>query len=462
MSLILPLIPLLLSLVLILLTRKIAISLLGGFLLGALLYKWGAWGELPVYLWETCRGALLNPWHYSALIFTALLGGFATLLREGGGLARLFQNVDTRRGLELRTIGLGLLCFFDGLASGVIIARVVRPVADRLRVPREKVAYLADTTSSAVACLAPISTWIAMQLGLIGAVLADRGLALSPYGLFLHSIPLNFYCVLSLLLAIGLAMAGRDYGPMRHAKRSARRPAEHLIPPTRLRVPLIGIGTLLVGIPVLYYMMGTEALLPFSWAKLADALGSNAGPTVFICMGGISIAVLLALPPYGADRMAAKALAAGKGIGTMVVPLLVLISAWLFGAVIKDLGLATQLAQLMGDAPDLRWLPALTFLLGCVLSFCTGTSWGTMALLFPLAFGALGAVDDALFIEAAPLLIAAIFSGSVFGDHCSPYSDTTIVSAAAAGCSPYQHVRTQLPYALTAGAGALLLFLLCA
>ena len=456
----LPLLPLLLSLVLILLTRRIALSLTGGFLLGALLHKWRAWEELPLYLWETFQAALLNPWHYSALIFTALLGGFAAMLREGGGLARLFQDVDTRRGLELRTIGLGVLCFFDGLASGVIIARVVRPVADRLGLAREKVAYLADTTSSAIACIAPISTWIAMQLGLIGAVLAERDLAVSPYGLFLSSIPLNFYCLLSLILALILALTGRDYGPMRHAKRSASQTSERLVDPVPLGVPLVAIGTLLVGIPLLYYLLGTESILPLSFTKLADALGSNAGPTVFITMGIISIITLLLLPPYGRNRLANKATAAAKGIGTMVLPLLVLLSAWLFGGVIKDLGLAAQLSALLGEAPPLRWLPALVFGVGCLLSFCTGTSWGTMALLFPLAFGALSGLEDAALIEAMPLLIAAIFSGSVFGDHCSPYSDTTIVSAAAAGCTPYQHVRTQLPYALTAGAGALLLFLL--
>ena len=247
---------------------------------------------------------------------------------------------------------------------------------------------------------------------------------------------------------------------MRHAKRSASQTSERLIDPVPLGVPLVAIGTLLVGIPLLYYLLGTESILPLSFTKLADALGSNAGPTVFITMGIISIITLLLLPPYGRNRLANKATAAAKGIGTMVLPLLVLLSAWLFGGVIKDLGLAAQLSALLGEAPPLRWLPALVFGVGCLLSFCTGTSWGTMALLFPLAFGALSGLEDAALIEAMPLLIAAIFSGSVFGDHCSPYSDTTIVSAAAAGCTPYQHVRTQLPYALTAGAGALLLFLL--
>ena len=144
----------------------------------------------------------------------------------------------------------------------------------------------------------------------------------------------------------------------------------------------------------------------------------------------------------------------------MLKPLLVLLCAWLFGHVVKDLGLAVALGEVLAGAELVELLPVCTFILGCTLSFTTGTSWGTMALLFPVAFGALYELPDAELLSIFPVLVAAIFSGAVFGDHCSPYSDTTLVSAVAAGCDPYAHVKTQLPYALICGGCAALSFLL--
>ena len=448
--------PLILSLILIWITRRVMISLLSGFLLGALILKWGSLGSFFPYLFESLWSALKNPWHYSALIFTALLGGFAALLKEGGGLSRLFSSVSTKRDLELRTIGLGALCFFDGLASGVIIARVVRPVADRVRLSREKVAYLADTTSSAVACLAPVSTWIAMQLGLIGGVLEQRGLELSPYTVFLKSIPLNFYCLLSLVLALGLALTGFDYSTMKKAEPTANSATTPPQTNAKLAPALIGIIILLLSIPTLYYVLEAKPLLPVSYNKIITALGSGGGPVVFILAGLISVIALILLTTQIPFKH--RLTTTGKGIGMMLPPLLVLLAAWLFGSVMKDLGLANQLSALLGDHFSIRTLPVIIFLLGCLLSFTTGTSWGTMALLFPLAFGLLDSVETEQLLAVMPLIIASIFSGSVFGDHCSPYSDTTIVSAAAAGCSAYDHVKTQLPYALSAGAVAALFF----
>ena len=444
----LAIIPVILSLVLIITTKRTTVSLLSGFVLGALIFQWEDLTQLPAYLAETALNAISSPWHYSALIFTILLGGFGSLIQAGGGLQRLFHKTTSVRGLQLRTIGLGLLCFFDGLASGVIIARVVQPIADRIGLSREKLAYLADTTSSAIACIAPVSTWIAMQLGLIGTVLSARDLDTSPYALFLHSIPLNFYCLLSLVLAVGLAVTGYDYGPM--ARTSANKPeGKKSAAQSSLAPALISLIALLLSIPVLYYCFEVDALLPFSWGKLGSAMGGNSGPTVLIASGLGCLILLFFLSP--APQWKQKFSATALGMRNMLQPLLVLLCAWLFGAVIKDLGLAGTLSQLLGDSLSPRFLPLCTFLLGCLLSFTTGTSWGTMALLFPISFGLTEHLSDETFLSLAPILIAAIFSGSVFGDHCSPYSDTTIISASAAGCHPYDHVRTQLPYALSCG-----------
>lgn len=450
--------PVIVSLALILITRKTVIALLVGALIGAIIANFEAPSSIPNHLWNALYTSLKSDWHYSAIFFTICLGAFASLLEAGGGLNKIFKNVSTRKSLELRTIGLGLICFFDGLASSVLIARLVRPMADRLGLPREKVAYLADSTSSAIACIAPISTWIAMQLGLISVVLSERALEASPYSIFLKSIPYNFYCIFTLLLTITLALKGKDYGPMATAQPVAIPSEEEQPSKSNLTAPLLSICILLISIPVLYYIFETPSFFPISFTKLADAMGGSSGPKVFIWSGIISIiTVFLSTSNLTIKK---RALALGSGAKQMLIPMVVLIAAWIFGSILKDLGLAKNLSSLIGNYANLQLLPCIIFLLGCVLSFTTGTSWGTMALLFPIAFGLTSEIPNGQMLTLFPILIGAIFSGSVFGDHCSPYSDTTIVSAIAVDCEPFQHVKTQLPYALTCGMLAAIFFLI--
>ena len=450
--------PVIVSLLIILLTKRATLGLMSGFSVGAFIYIYHSSDvETFPYLRETFLKTISNPWHYSTLIFTLLLGGFASLLQRGGGLEKLFTNSLTTKGFQLRVMGLGLMCFFDGLANCLLIGKIGGPIADRLQVPREKIAYLADTTSSAVACLAPISSWIAMQLALIGAVLAERGITESPYSCFISSIPFNFYCLSSVALAI-FTIVTRDFGSMANAKphpysspdQSEAEKTRSIIPPT------LSIGVLLLSIPTIYYLLEIEQKLPITRDKLGTALGGDSGPIVFIITGFLSVVTLFLLSFKLSASQRSKAIF--LGIHQMLIPLTVLLSAWLFSAVLKDLGLGRLLSQLIGQSLHLQFTPVIVFSFGCLLSFTTGTSWGTMALMFPLVFGALVELPDETFMRALPLIIGAIFSGSVFGDHCSPYSDTTIVSAVATGCTPYDHVRTQLPYALISGVVSAILF----
>ncbi len=450
--------PVLFSLLLILSTRRTMISLLLGALLGVfILPNQSLSGFFSVFgniVWRE----LSNPWHYSALIFTVALGGFASLLQSSGGLGFFFHKVETKKQLELRVIGLGFLCFFDGLANSLLLGRLVRPVADRVGVSREKLAYLADTTSSSIACLAPVSTWIAMQLGLISVVLLERGIEISPYTIFLKSISLNFYCLFSLVLALLLSITGKDFGFMKKAK-----PVESLveaksIQETGLIKSLLAVGVLLLSIPILYYFFEEKVLLPVSLGKVINALGGGSGPKVFMISSILSLSVIFLLNYQ--IRVKERVTILFDGMRQMVMPLGVLLCAWLFGGVLQEHDLAGHLSDLLGDSLSVSFLPVAVFLLGCLLSFTTGTSWGTMALLFPIAFGFTSELTDGELLNLFPILVAAIFSGAVFGDHCSPYSDTTIVSSLAAGCSTYSHVNTQLPYALICGVLAALFFII--
>lgn len=457
--LIIAVLPVLFSLVLILFTRRTMVSLLLGALLGVIILPnqsfSGIFSVLANISWE----ALSNPWHYSALIFTIALGGFASLLQVSGGLGTFFHQVETKKQLELRVIGLGFLCFFDGLANSLLLGRLVRPIADKVGVSREKLAYLADTTASAIACLAPVSTWIAMQLGLISVVLVERGMEVSPYTIFLKSVPLNFYCLLSLALALLLTSTGKDFGFMKLAKPVESVGKVKLDQETGLLKSFLAVGVLLLSIPILYYFFEEKELLPVSVEKVINALGGGSGPQVFILASLLSVSVIFLLNHQMQIKERFSILF--DGMKQMIMPLGVLLCAWLFGGVLKEHELAPHLSNLLGDVLSLSLLPVCIFLLGCLLSFTTGTSWGTMALLFPIAFGFTGELSDGELLNLFPILVAAIFSGAVFGDHCSPYSDTTIVSSVAAGCSTYAHVKTQLPYALASGVLAALCFTVC-
>ena len=264
-SIFIALIPVIFSLVLIVITRKTVLSLLLGALIGSFLVNRDSLLGVPGYIFDSVVQALGNPWHYSALVFTISLGGVAALLQAGRGLSRLFSGVKSRRQLEVRSIGLGLLCFFDGLANSLLIGRLVRPEADRVGMSREKLAYIADTTSSAIACLAPVSTWIAMQLGLINKVFNERELSGSPYSIFLKSIPVNFYCLFSLLLLIGITLKGRDFGPMKNTVSKKPEGEDAEAPKGDLLPALYTIVILLLSVPALYYLMEVEVILPFSF-----------------------------------------------------------------------------------------------------------------------------------------------------------------------------------------------------
>lgn len=333
-----------------------------------------------------------------------------------------------------------------------------------------KLAYLADATGSAVACLAFVSTWIAFQLSMIREGYAAAGAGeVNAYGLFFRSVPANFYCWLALVLALVSGLRGFNPGPMGRAEAAARRgfrdraggrapEAQGEAAPTHAAFALIPILALTFLIPVSAYWIGAETLLPFTPRKFATAYGAAEVWVPQILVGTSLVAVVAAAV---ALRLARGRAAGGAGpaarlfVGGMrdlAGPILVLLAAWMLSGAIGRLGTADFLGEFMQGRIAPEWLPLAIFGLGALISFSTGTSWGTMAVLMPLAipviFTVAGGGDpvgrEALVVAA----VAAVFSGAVFGDHCSPFSDTTIIASIAAGVTPLDHVRTQLPFAL--------------
>ena len=404
------------------------------------------------------------------MLFTLILGGFVALVEAGGGLQGLVKKLlgsgrAPHRRMQTTVFGFGLLVFFDGLANTMLIGRLLRSAADRCGISREKLAYLADTTGSAVACLAFISTWIAFQLSMIreGFLLAGQG-DVSAYGYFFKSLPANFYCWFALMLALACIWQEFNPGSMGVAERAAReRPApfgpEEAVQAGHWGLAIIPIAVLTLSIPTLTYMIGSEALLPVSLSKFAKSYEKAEVYVPQILVASSILASLVAGFTYAVARQGSVAKSEVKvflsGVREIAGPVLILIAAWILGAAISQLGTATYLSESLQGHLPLALLPAGIFVLGALISFSTGTSWGAMGVLMPLAIPVIfsltvGVVD----LERERLVVAAIgavFSGAVFGDHCSPFSDTTIVASIASGVEPLDHVRTQLPFAMISG-----------
>jgi Na+/H+ antiporter NhaC len=345
----------------------------------------------------------------------------------------------------------------------MIVGRSLRRLAARAGVSGAKLAYLVDSTSAAVACVAVISTWIAFQLSMIQAGFEIAGLEVQAYRVFLHSIPLNFYCWFTIALLAVAIWRGWNPGPMARAERRAGEaraaepapaPATRAASPWRALGPLaILLGALLGGL----YLDGAERAWPPTWRGVAEALGNADAAVVLVGASALGCLAALALNPRGARGEPGIRIFAG-GILQLAIPVLILIGAWVLSSTLKPLGASEVIAGLLADRMPPGLFPLAVFATGTLVSFTTGTSWGTMGVLMPLALPVAlalsGATDPTGAHPVVAGTVAAVFSGAVFGDHCSPLSDTTIVSSIACGIEPLEHVKTQLPYALIAAGTA--------
>jgi Na+/H+ antiporter NhaC len=447
----------------IVLWREAVIGLACGVAAAALLLAGGdPLHALRLALAEHFFPALQGPWRVGALVFTLILGSFAGILERSGGFESLLQRVlargrDGSRKLLGGVYGVGLLCFFDGLASSLLTGRIARPLADRAGVSRERLAWVVDSTGSPVACVAFISTWIATQLSLIDQGLADAPFEVEPYALFFHSVPANAYCLLTLLL-VPLAIR-LDYQP-RTMRRHLALPAETTggsrFTETSPRVVIVPLVVLVAGILGGFPLLSDKAVNVLSIEGWKQAFSGDAGPYALV-FGSLAgwIAAMICFP-RARSHEAGKA--AVRGAASLLPALVVLVLAWTLGGMFGALGTTRHIAELLAAGTPVGWLPLAVFLTGAAMAFTTGSSWGTMGLLMPLALPASMAAASASGMTPdeirtmMPMVIAAVFGGATLGDHCSPFSDTTIVSALASGCKTTDHVVSQLPFAGIAAA----------
>ncbi len=474
--------PTALAVVLAIMLRQVVVALFAALWFGTwLIFRLDPVDSLLRIVDNYALKAVADDGRASILVFTLLLGGMIGVISRTRGARvmamQMQRRLHTRRRSQVATWFMGLIVFVDDYANALLVGTSMRPLFDRMKMSRAKLAFIVDATAAPVSSVALVSSWVGVELGYIEDQYRALGLAQDAYSVFLNSLVYRYYPFLILAFGLFIAMTGRDFGPMRLAEQAAASAVDEPAPKRQpksgaVRVPrgsqrlawLTGalplgvlIGTTMLGL----YFDGLGTL-----RAQAPDLGSGASLQAIFAHADATKALLwaslvgsiVALLTAAGTRMLSLADAMDawiEGIKSMVLACVVLVLAWSLSRVCRDLHTADFFIQLVGSLRTPAFLPAAIFLTSALIAFSTGTSWGTMAIVFPVAlplmFEVSGGSEHYLLA-----VISAILAGAVWGDHCSPISDTTIMAATAAGCRPAEHVRTQLPYALIVGAVAVI------
>ena len=437
----------------------------------------GIWHAFEHYL---IRHALLDTWRIEITAFVILISATVALARHSGGIQGLVDVVirycRTPRSARIGTAIAGLFIFFDDYLNCIIVGNTLRPLTDRYRVSRAKLAYIVDSTAAPLAGLAVFSVWIAFEITQIEEGLMAARLDLEPFAVFVQALPTRFYCIFTLFMVFALAWTGRDFGPMLEAERratsaSASKEDTDVVESLpgkqhRARYAIVPLGLTFLGMIVGLWWSGWEgagrpSLTAVGFAEYVRAiLGRTNSMWAFSRASalGLAVAVLLiaaarVMPP---GRIARTCVSSTRII---LKPIVILFLAWALGGACKDVGTAAYLVALFQEVVNPVGFGIVVFLLSCLIAFATGSSYSTMAILLPnivpLAFE-VGDASALTGIGLATIAVGAVLDGAIFGDHCSPISDTTILSALSSQCDTIEHVRTQMPYALTGMAVALI------
>lgn len=480
---ILSLLPPILAIALAFIARQVLLSLFCGVWLGSIFVfdyhpLLGFIKTVDTYLVK----ALADSSHAAILIFSMTLGGMVGVISKAGGTQGIVQKLSkfakNQRGGQLATWAMGVLIFFDDYANTLIVGNTMRPFTDRLRVSREKLSYIVDSTSAPIASIALISTWIGFQIGLIDQAFDALKIEHNAYHIFLESIPFSTYSILAVLFVLVIALAQRDFGPMYHAEIRALRfgkvlrdGAQPLTDSAALdmtadeRTPLrwynalipimVVIAVTLVGL----YLDGRTSLgEAAATAKLGDIFGAANSFSVLMWAAFTGLLTAMALSLSQKILTLNETLnAAVNGYKSMLMAAMILILAWAIGEICKDLHTADYVIEFSKGMLSPHIIPFVTFVVAAFISFSTGTSWATMAILTPIVIPLAyqlpldAGLNSTLNHEILIGTVGAVLSGSVMGDHCSPISDTTILSSMSSAADHVDHVRTQLPYAILVG-----------
>lgn len=439
--------------------------------------------------------AVANADHAAIMVFTLFLGAMVGIVSRNGGTQGIVKAVEPlasspKRG-KLATWLAGMAIFFDDYANTLIVGNTMRPITDRLKISREKLAYLVDSTAAPVAALVPVSTWVGYEISLIGDGLSIAAaqtpqaagvlLQTSPFSIFLQTIPYLFYPLLALAFVFMTSISGRDFGPMAQAE--VRANAGKGLHATNAALPIdtaleemqpksgvpqhwwnaaLPVLSVILIVLVTLYTTGRAGAGPEAELRDVFAQAQSYNALLWGSFGGAVVAIALSLGQKLLNLRECISAAVG-GFKSMMIAMIILVLAWSLGSVTEAIGTSLFLQTILSDRIAVQLIPVIVFVTSGAMAFATGTSWGTMAIMLPVAIPlvvGLGGLDvlpggalDAILLGS----ISSVLAGAIWGDHCSPISDTTVLSSTASACDHVDHVKTQLPYALVVGILSMLL-----
>ncbi len=475
---ILSLLPPLVAIALAIITRQTVPSLFVGAWVGGTMLAGGnpisGFGKGVEFVWNS----LGDPWGARIVLTSLTMGGLVGIMRVGGGIDAVIRWITSKirnaKGAMLSTSAAGLVIFFEDYVNTVVVGTAMTPITDKYRISKEKLSYIVDSTAAPVACVAGISSWIAFMVGQVETQFTSLGISYSGYGAYLQSIPYILYNLAAIVLVFFVAYTSRDFGPMLRAERRARETGKLLrddatpllntesdnmgpaddTPPKIMNfvIPLL----VLVGL-IFFLMLNTGG---WPGVSIATAIGaaSSSHSLVWGSFGAVWITILF----YKIQGIASwESLFQGyiEGMRSIFMGMLILIFAWTIGSAIKGVGTAQFLVGLTEGIISPAWIPLIAFIISGIVSFSTGTSYGTMGVVMPIVIPLIHATSASAGIDPMTFMfpaIGSVFAGAVFGDHCSPISDTTVMSSMFTGADHIDHVKTQVPYALVAAAGAVI------
>jgi Na+/H+ antiporter NhaC len=381
----------------------------------------------------------------------------------------LLKWVKGRKSTQTATALMGILCFIDDYTNAIIVGSMMQPITDRFRVSREKLAFLVDATSAPIAGLAVISTWIAYEVGLLTQITEELNIDKSGYSLFFDALSFRFYCLLMIAFVFLHIILGRDFGPMKTAEDRAKNPADDdnqnesesaemdfEQKSSRAIKALIPLGGLILfHITGIWIDGGGPTMLKqggslLSWIYWRDVISASENTHLildFAALFGLTLA-LLCSQLFGSLSMPIIKHCFKRGFKRAMIPFVILILAWSLKNCCDSLRTGEFLTAILSGRVPTYLFPPAVFLVASITSFATGTSYGTMAILIPTAIPVAFALDGNAYGLTTMISLGAVLDGAIFGDHCSPISDTTIMSSIASSCDLIEHVRTQLPYSL--------------
>lgn len=486
---IITIIPPLLAIVLAFITRNVVISLFLGVISGSLILQLSGGsgivsGIVLAFLDFISRAlnSLADPWNAGIVLQVLCIGGVINLVGKMGGAKAVAESLARRaksaKGAQTISWFLGILVFFDDYANSLIVGPIMRPVFDKMNISREKLAFVIDATAAPIAGLAIISTWIGLEVGLIHDAFTSIHVDIDAFGVFLSTIPYRFYNILILAFILITAYMAREFGPMRKAEYIARRrqnittdldqgveELDDMAPKEGVTLSvwnaIIPIGVLIVSSLIAFYYSGYSTIMggedanliasinasPFSFSSVRQCFSSSDASVALFQSAIFSSIVSIIIAKIKKIYTMSEAIEVWvDGMKTLMITGVILILAWSLSSVIKEVGTAKFLIRYLSGSLPPFLLPSIIFILGAVISFSTGTAYGTMGILMPLAIP----LAYSLSPEMSYVIVAtsAVLTGAIFGDHCSPISDTTILSSMGAGCNHIDHVNTQMPYAI--------------